>query len=401
MKHFCILPWINIHMMPNGNIYPCCLTPFTQSLGNTATNSIAEVWNGEELKKMRLELLQDKSPKQCINCKKVDDAGGQSMRKTMNNIFADQFKRKEQTKPDGSLQALPPLVIDMRFSNLCNFRCRTCGPEYSNSWFEESQLFPELFGHPEKAMYRNLDLNSPIWQEIEQLAPSLVEISFAGGEPLIMEEHYKMLDLLHRSNNSDVRLNYVTNLSTLNYKGISVFDYWKQFKNLVIGISLDGLGAKGEYIRKGQDWEKTLENISLLKSNLPHAKFYVVHTLNIMNVLHTPDVISFILKNNIVRAKQIQLNPLITPEHLCIKNLSTDSKKEVHALYKKHILINFDKDPVTAQNLKAVLNFIDESGDTTKLKEFKRITQKLDETRHESFESVFPEVAKLLHYTSL
>ena len=27
--------------------------------------------------------------------------------------------------------------IDFRFSNLCNFKCRTCGPDLSSSWYED------------------------------------------------------------------------------------------------------------------------------------------------------------------------------------------------------------------------------------------------------------------------
>ncbi len=59
-KTFCIYPWIHQYVGPAGEVNPCCIyQPNGTVLGNIKDNSLAEVWNNNETKQMRLDSIRD------------------------------------------------------------------------------------------------------------------------------------------------------------------------------------------------------------------------------------------------------------------------------------------------------------------------------------------------------
>jgi sulfatase maturation enzyme AslB (radical SAM superfamily) len=85
-----------------------------------------------------------------------------------------------------------------------------------------------------------------MWEQMQEHIPYLEQIYFAGGEPLIMEEHYRILKELVKREMFNVKLIYNTNFSRLNLKDEDVLDYWKLFNNVSIGASLDAMGPRAE-----------------------------------------------------------------------------------------------------------------------------------------------------------
>ena len=122
-----------------------------------------------------------------------------------------------------------------------------------------------------------------MWEQMQEHIPHLDQIYFAGGEPLIMEEHYRLLNELVKREMFHVRLIYNTNFSKLGYKDQDVLELWKKFHSVSIGASLDGCGPRAEYIRKGQDWEETVENRRRMMAVCPNVDFYVSSTVSIYN----------------------------------------------------------------------------------------------------------------------
>jgi sulfatase maturation enzyme AslB (radical SAM superfamily) len=117
------------------------------------------------------------------------------------------------------------------------------------SWYTEEE---ELYGkrnYP-KIMFAGRT-ETDMWEQLQPHIPYLEQIYFAGGEPLMMEEHYRILKELVKREMFDVKLIYNTNFSRLTLKDDNVLDYWKLFNNVSIGASLDGMGPRAEYIRKG------------------------------------------------------------------------------------------------------------------------------------------------------
>ena len=136
-KHFCMIPWTHMHGIPDGRAYPCCLGEMHLPIGNLKENTMAEVWNGTPYKQMRINMLEDHPSKECTRCYEQEENGFFSMRNSQNKNFGHHIALVDKTNDDGSLDDFKLRYYDIRFSNLCNFSCRTCGSLFSSSWFAE------------------------------------------------------------------------------------------------------------------------------------------------------------------------------------------------------------------------------------------------------------------------
>ena len=118
------------------------------------------------------------------------------------------IKEIHHTKADGHYDKVNMIYWDIRFSNLCNLSCRYCGTYFSSNWYDDQVA---LFGKPNhpKVTYAGSSKTDAYDQLINYL-PMVEQVYFAGGEPLIMEEHYKILKALIDIGKADkVRLIYI------------------------------------------------------------------------------------------------------------------------------------------------------------------------------------------------
>ena len=113
-KHFCMAPWVTMHLWPNGEAMPCCVvvpdddTPFSGKLGNIKDDSLNDLWNSKLMKQLRTNMLGDKESKTCERCIQQEQAGNQyTLRKTLNQDFAEYFDRTQGTNKDCLLYTSP------------------------------------------------------------------------------------------------------------------------------------------------------------------------------------------------------------------------------------------------------------------------------------------------------
>jgi len=99
---FCMLPWIHLHAFPNGQAYPCCLGDSHYPVGHLHKNTMKEVWNGDAMKEMRKNMLEDKPCKECTKCYERENMGFFSMRNDSNKNFGHNINLVDETKPDGT-----------------------------------------------------------------------------------------------------------------------------------------------------------------------------------------------------------------------------------------------------------------------------------------------------------
>lgn len=98
------------------------------------------------------------------------------------------------------------------------------------------------------------------------------ELHLAGGEPLLIDFHYRILERLIKNGHTATKLYYDTNLSTLTHKKWDVIKLWKKFENIKLSLSLDGVDAQGEYIRHGLKYDHWKKNVNSVKSETPHVQ---------------------------------------------------------------------------------------------------------------------------------
>jgi MoaA/NifB/PqqE/SkfB family radical SAM enzyme len=394
---FCILPWIHLNVETDGRVLACCDASWDLPLGDLQVSTFQEVWNSEETRRLRLNMLEGKPSSACAQCYESQKARIPSAREANNKRFARHLPEVERTRPDGSLETMRMPYMDIRFSNVCNFRCRMCGPRASSDWFEDGTRLWGGLSHA-KFLAPTKDPRE-LWRQIEPLLPHLEEIYFAGGEPLLQKEHYLILNFLLDRGLTDVRLRYSTNFSVMNHQGRDVMALWDKFRTVRVAASLDGMGRRGEYLRKGLVWEQVLRNRERMSKTCPRTEFGVSTRVNIMNSLHLPDFHTHLLETEFLEPGMFWFTPLRFPEEYRIQALPPEIKCRVAEKFERHaekiIGLYGDAAKTEAELYRSALTIMAEEDRTDLLPRFRERTAKLDAMRGEKFSDVFPELAEL------
>lgn len=411
---FCIAPWMSAHTWPDGRVLPCCLyntnpaeydetDKLIPPFGNVNDSELKDVWNSNKYKEMRVQMLDGKKPSGCSRCYHLEDNNESSYRQKFTRDFEHTFEMVNQTEEDGHLNDMKLYAWDFRISNFCNFKCRSCGVDLSSSWYtDQIALFPEeadfrkkgLISVTDKSSF--MDMINPHYQYVE-------EIYFAGGEPLMMPEHYEILDKLVEEGRTETAIRYSTNFSKLRFGKKNILDIWKNFKNLSLYISVDGVGNIGEYVRKGYKHQEFIDNIKLFReSGIEYKEFGYMVTYGTLNYIHLFDLIIEFIKEGIldttIHDKQITVTlvPITQPSYYNCQFLPSWVKRDFKLRLDnfKDELNNFDCDEYfikeIIQKLKSVYDrSMDIDFNLDEMLELKSYTNKLDKLRSENFNTTF------------
>jgi radical SAM protein with 4Fe4S-binding SPASM domain len=395
---FCMYPWIHLHAYPTGSAYPCCHAEMAYPVGNVRTNTLKEVWNDSAMKQLRIDMLTETPNSACTRCYEQENSGFFSGRRSANKHHGHHINRVAETQDDGTVEQFEMTYWDIRFSNLCNLKCRSCGHIFSSQWYQDQA---KLAGGVWKE--RNTVLNyagrteTDMWNQLVPHLDYVEQIYFAGGEPLLMEEHYRILDELVRRKRFDVRLIYNTNFTHTDLKGQSVFEYWKQFDSVAVGASLDASGARGEYIRKGTDWAVVEQNRREMIEICPGVDFYISPTLSIMNALHLPDFHRDWVEKGLIRAQDLNVNILQDPPHYRIDIAPAEYKAQLESVYRTHLEWLSVQDPLhrATVGFESAITYMNATDNTHLLDTFWRKTHELDSIRNEHILDIIPELKAL------
>ena len=242
-----------------------------------------------------------------------------------------------------------------------------------------------------------------MWEQIEPHFESVEEIYFAGGEPLIMEEHYRILKRLDEMGKHDVLIRYNTNFSEMRYKDLHVLEFWPRFKNIEIGASIDGMKEQGEFIRSGFSWQQFIDNREKMKETCPHANFYVNCTISIQNSYHiVPFHLMLVELGLIDDYDAFNVNIVTEPPHLDVRILPENHKEALSKLYDLHIdYMSKNSKWVAKQGFESLKNHlltkdrVLEDNRKGYLARFEYKMRQLDDIRNEDFQKTFPELEDL------
>ncbi len=287
----CMAPWTHTYLSPQTERRLCCASRepaqnFKQYIDTAAGSgryipiTLNQHWNSEHMKSVRRRMLAGEILPECDVCN--DKLLNTDVYRT---YFWHLFKHKYEevllsTDADGAT-TMKPVSWDYRFSNLCNFKCRTCGDMLSSAWETEQRQHNMIdWTNP-----KNNWMVPEIKQQITQFQDTQIEAEFAqavaehrveevywvGGEPLMYEQHWRyMKQIVDQGDGGLVYARYNTNLSRVQYRGTDLYsDILDRIRDWQICASIDGTGATGEYIRTGLDWSVFLENF---KKGLTHAR---------------------------------------------------------------------------------------------------------------------------------
>lgn len=396
-KHFCILPFIHSCIWTDGRIIPCCINQ-DYVLGNAKTDSLNDVYSNKNTKlvELRKEMLNGpKLPSSCYRCSTPEENyADNSYRYYVNRDYGYLFDSLD-INMDGIIKDNKVATWDVRFSNLCNLKCRTCDNINSSKIAEEEKK------HIDKniiLLKESFDDKEEFFKFFKSNIDNIQEIYFCGGEPLLLEEHYIILDLLIEYKKFHVKLRYNTNCTKLKFKDKDVVEhYWKKFEKVHLGLSLDAGWEQLYYIRYGSNWDTVLTNLKHIKDNCPEVKMQLSPTISILNAFHVKRLHLFLVDEHLLDINSIYYNILTYPNYYSLTALPPVFKEQVKDHWESFKIESKSKGSnyYFESEIDKVIKYMYTEDQTNVLERFKEETKFRDSIRNESFIKTFPELAKL------
>jgi sulfatase maturation enzyme AslB (radical SAM superfamily) len=394
---------------------------------NAREASLESLANNPLLKEVRAFMLKGKRHPQCQLCWMEEESKIKSQRQRVNQLFP-KIKKKalKYTMSDGTVdtQHIKPSYFDVRFGIKCNLKCRMCGPLDSSHWIQDFVNINKdswrTHGESPHVHYAGEDLklieqegkwdyqsNTFKWYENSAFMNSLTShldqverFYFTGGEPMLIKQHWDLLQLcIQQGYASKIDLQYNTNLTLIRPSHIQIL---KQFKTVSLGISIDGTGAVGEYIRHPSKWEQIKKNLELIDRCDRRFYSFITPTISIYNVLNILDLTQWIYKQKFKRIAPTPLTHVLElPSVQSIQVLPKNAKQSVEQKYMHFIrwmrwnmgLGSYKK---MRTQLESILNYMYAEDKSYLLGDFLQTVDSLDKLRNEKLKVVIPEIYNLL-----
>jgi MoaA/NifB/PqqE/SkfB family radical SAM enzyme len=397
---FCVAPWMTLNIRQDGQVNPCCVCDYVY--GDINEKSLWEIWNDEPIKKFREGMVNGIPNKNCQVCYNNQAAGKSSMREDYNrNLFdwmADwwhNYKRfVYETNDDYSVNEPGFVFWDLKLSNKCNFKCRMC------SWTASSSFELEQFGK----ISGKWDAAKKTYEEVEPFLGVVEHLYFSGGESLIIDEYWKIMDkLIELGRNDKVTVAGNTNFSNLVYKGRHIFDLWDQFnREMQVHISVDGVGARGELIRKGFKWDRFVSHAEQFRDRFRNKEH--THQLHFDCTIQALNIFDFVTLHQYLYNSGLMsdidfffMNFLQTPREMSVWILDKKTKEAAKENIRNHI-DNFlipNKSKICLEYCESLITYIDLYQEQKLIPEFLKSMRRFDKIRDENIIETFPEFQRI------
>ena len=376
---FCYQPWNGLEIYNNGRLRPCCKyrpeqDPLFEHINIEDDNAIERFQNSAYIKNLRKQFLSGEKPEACVRCWKDEEAGYPSQRQLHNQRWSKEFEQYDFKSNKLNLLNIP-------IGNLCNLKCRICGPHSSTKWIKEWQdIYSESF---EKNEWAN---NPKVWQTLIDHSDNLLEIHIHGGEPFLLDDdiHITFLESLITNGVADrVRIHYSTNATHFPTKSLQTI--WKHFGHIDVQPSIDDIGKRFEYNRKGANWSQVEENL-LRYSTLVASNFQlsIACTVSIFTINYLDEIFDYYSQNKLPMP---WLGRLHNPDQYRCSVFPTVARCSLQQKLENS----------KWQDVRSVSNWLNDNHSHL-LPKFKTITAMHDKYRNEKFEDVFPELVDMLEF---
>jgi len=300
-KTFCPMPWTGLMYNFDGAVKNCIRS--AGAIGDLKHENIQDIVLGSTNVSAQQNIVNNQPVATCHTCYDLEGD------KSGFNIISDRifYIRELKKVPTDTYQSgnFDLQTVDVRWTNLCNFSCVYCGPDFSSKWAAELNEYLDTPSASQKQQFKNY---------IFENAHKLKHVYLAGGEPLLMKENEEFLDLL-KSNNPGVNLRINTNLSKVDTR---VFDKICQFKNVHWIVSVETIEEEFEYVRHGGRWTDFLDNLNTIGKLDHRISFNMLHfLLNYQSVFGCVDF----LKNLGFHNNSYIIGALLDPLYLNVRNL--------------------------------------------------------------------------------
>ncbi len=405
-------PFTGLATREDGAVKICCRS---QPIGWIQEQSLEQIWNGEKMREVRRQVQNGERPDVCKPCFDLEDQGVESLRQR--HIKGDIPEARINLYPSALAKLTNNYTMPFEFptmeiklNNLCNLKCRMCNPLDSTNWKDWDAVVPfykkennylvptidRLVDTPGKYI-GPFDDSSNWWDSFEKLIPHFKRVEFAGGEPLMDPQHYKILDML-KPYAHQIEIKYATNGTTLGIsKGRTIHDYWPHFRSVAVNVSIDGIHDVYNYIRTNSNFSEVEENIKEIKSIPNVSRVVGAFTAQAGNILQAADCIDYFLNKlgivfyshrvsypNVLSA-QVLPNEL---KKIAIMRLQEISMRvPTFDIVKHHPIL----EKITQQQIQDNINYLQAKDESHRWQEFLDFNFALDATRGQSLLDAVPE----------
>ena len=394
---FCVLPWVSLEASPIGTVRPCCLADdeIVDDAGQKFELSKAkfqDIQNSNHMRNLRAQFLAGEKPQTCRKCWNEERSGRDSKRiHTLNRL------KHMLPDQDWTTDAKPLMFLDLKLGNICNLKCRICGP-WSSSQFatEELNSMPRAEQKSSHA-YQMLRAgawpreNDQFWSQIDTVLSDIRYIEFTGGEPFMIDQHFDMLQgIVDRGIAHQVEIHYNTNGTQWPDRGP---DIWKHFKIVEIAFSIDDIGERFEYQRTNADWTVVLDTITsfqYLRDQMSNIQLQCCSTVNIFNVRYIDELAHWIV---LQKFDFVYWNMMHDAWYFSIATLPESAKVQIS----EHLL-SATVPPQYREEFDRIIDFMNGGASTDGFMLRMKI-EDLDRKRNQDFAAVAPEMARLIEYT--
>lgn len=369
--YFCPIPWTGLMYNFDGKVKNCIRSVQSMPIGNIKDAPIESILTGQE-NVQRQHLICNNSPvNSCQPCYDIERG-----KKNLDIISDRVFYIKELKTTPISLyepENFDLQTVDVRWSNLCNFACVYCVPEFSSRWSEELKVEHQIPSSVQKENFKNY---------IFENAHKLKHVYLAGGEPLLMKENLEFLEKL----NPDVNLRINTNLSKVDTR---VFETVCKFKNVHWTVSVESLNDEYEYIRYGGLWGEFLDNLKTIQALDHKITFNMLwFILNYNSIFECIDYFKDLGFHN----NSFVIGALLTPGYLNIRHLPVEIMDKLESKLEEKLA----KNPgyLLEDSLRNMLHYIKIPMEKNLQDSFKQLNI-LDQRRGLDSSKVFEDLYKL------
>lgn len=404
-------PFTGLATREDGAIKACCRS---HPVGFIDKETLEEIWNNDTMRRIRRQVLNGERPSECEPCFNLEDQGVVSLRQrhvearipeARINLYPDAL---EKLNEDYSMPFEIP-TMELKLNNLCNLKCRMCHPGDSTSWNDWDQV-EEFYKKDNNIIFHLVEdhnlKNKPFldkfqdnpqwWNDLEKLLPYFRRVEFAGGEPLMDPQHYRILDML-APYGDQIEIKYATNLSILGKSNRTIWQYWPKFKSIAVNVSIDGFNRSYEYIRGNASWSELINNIKQIQSIPNISRIVGAVTVQVSNILELDVICKYFLDelNIVFHTHRVEfpreLSAQVLPIELKSKAIEKLEKCKLEvpnfSMVKKHPqLLKY-----TLDQLQDNINYLNARDQHYRWKDCVEFNHRLDKTRNQRFEEVTPE----------
>ena len=240
---YCAAPWRGLHINPRGDVKTCCAGD-PNMLGNLNSASIEEILHGPVMQEIRQSIRNGEPHKYCYNCVQAERYG-RSERDWHNNV-SPEFDPTTATDTEHL-----PTLIDVRWNTTCNLSCNYCAEACSSKW-------ASLKGIPVKSGAR--PYYESVCDYLDQHRDNIREVALVGGEPLLLPENDRLLDV----SPEDCVVTLITNVS-VDFASNRIVQKLLKRNRVGWSLSFDNVGDRFEYVRHGAEWNQLITNLDVLR----------------------------------------------------------------------------------------------------------------------------------------